>query len=116
MPVAQAQVSNQQKIQQAALEVYRTPAGKLLLDYLKATKINTIMGPASTDAQLRQREGERQVVAEIFQLIEEGEEHAKSLVAAGTDAGAQSDAKPRARTRARTGSRARTNPRSKPKS
>jgi len=48
------------------------PSARLVLDYLTATFLNRIVGPQGSDADLRHREGQRDLVRIIKQRIEHG--------------------------------------------
>lgn len=48
------------------------PDGKAVLEYLKSITINSVLGPNSTDAELRHMEGMRSIVAILSSRIEAG--------------------------------------------
>ena len=50
------------KVDAMFARVFGTGEGKLVLGYLKAELVNTIMGPEATDQALRYREGQRSVI------------------------------------------------------
>lgn len=75
------QPSADQRISAACLECFTTPAGKLVLDYLKVELVNKVMPPESSDAALRYREGQRSVIGILEQRMKEASHAARSLVA-----------------------------------
>jgi hypothetical protein len=52
--------------------VFSLPEGQLILDWLRSFTVNEILGPESSDAALRFREGGRFVVAAIMTRMERG--------------------------------------------
>lgn len=58
------------KLALAFHEVFSTPAGKQVLDYLRASYVHSIMPPEATDQQLRYREGQRSVVGVCDHFIQ----------------------------------------------
>lgn len=57
--------------------VFDTPAGKKLLDWLKAQTINQIGGPDVSSDVLRHMEGQRYVVALMDMYVKRGREVSK---------------------------------------
>jgi hypothetical protein len=58
------------RINEAVARVFKGPAGKAVLDYLKAATLNSVSGPGVTDAALRHLEGQRFIVASLLKRIE----------------------------------------------
>jgi hypothetical protein len=59
------------KISLAFHETFRTPAGRMVLDYLRFHYVQSVMTPAATDAELRYREGQRSIVGLIDTRMKE---------------------------------------------
>jgi hypothetical protein len=57
----------EEQINGAFRSALNSPAGELVVDYLRAITIEMVLGPVATDAELRHREGMRQ----LFQIIEQ---------------------------------------------
>ena len=55
------------------LSTFISPAGKAVLQYLRSITIESVAGPAISDAELRHREGMRFVVGLIETRIKGGE-------------------------------------------
>ena len=60
------------QLNQMVLGACSTPAGRELLEYLKSISTNLVLGPASSDAELRDMEGRRFLVALIEGRLELG--------------------------------------------
>jgi hypothetical protein len=56
----------ERKLNEAVGIIFKGPAGELVMDYLKSITINTIAGPAASDAELRHLEGARWLVAVLI--------------------------------------------------
>ena len=55
------------------MSTFISPAGKAVLQYLRSITIESVAGPAISDAELRHREGMRFVVGLIETRIKGGE-------------------------------------------
>lgn len=55
--------------------VFRSPAAREVLSYLRAVTIEMVAGPEITDAQLRHREGSRYLVGIIEARIAKGKQN-----------------------------------------
>lgn len=55
---------------------------QLVLGYLQMTFLHTIMGPGDSDAALRHREGQRDLVRVILQRIDHGQRQLPAIPAA----------------------------------
>ncbi len=52
--------------------------GLIVLEYLKSITQSRVLGPAASDALLRHMEGQRQLVAQIVSLVEQGRDPGKA--------------------------------------
>lgn len=59
----------EERVDETFLSCFTSPSGVEVLKILRAQFINTILGPTSTDQELRHREGARYVVAYIGERI-----------------------------------------------
>ncbi len=59
-------------LSQAAVRCFRGRDGEAVLAHLRALTLERALGPGATDAQLRHLEGQRQLVAQIINLVERG--------------------------------------------
>lgn len=62
----------EKKLNEMAVAVFGTKAGGAFLDYLKSITLNAVMPPDATDAQLRHREGMRDLVRIIQNRLQAG--------------------------------------------
>lgn len=75
--LAAMQKAEQDQIATMFSGVFDTPAGKKILDWLKAQTINQIGGPDITNDFLRHMEGQRYVVGLIDMYVKRGREVSK---------------------------------------
>lgn len=61
------------RLNSAVLATFRGPAGQLVMQWLRQSYINEILGPEASDGALRHREGQRSVVAAIEMRFKLGE-------------------------------------------
>lgn len=69
------------KINQAFAHTFRpdNPAAQMVLGYLQMTFLHTICGPGDSDAALRHREGQRDLVRVIQQRIDHGQRNLPAI-------------------------------------
>lgn len=69
------------KINQAFAQTFRpdNPAAQMVLGYLQMAFLHTICGPGDTDAALRHREGQRDLVRIIQQRIDHGQRNLPAI-------------------------------------
>ena len=71
------QPSADQRLSLAFQQLFSTPAGKMVLDHLRASFVNSVMPAEASDAQLRYREGQRSVIGIIDTRMKEGSNYAR---------------------------------------
>jgi hypothetical protein len=71
------------------LSCFETPAGQKVLAGLM-NRYGTVLPPTATDAELRHREGQRSVLAEIMKGMADGRERRRNAGSSGSDAGKRS--------------------------
>ena len=64
--------ANDQNISQTVAEVFSSPSGQAVLNYLKSITINMVHGPDVSTESLRHIEGQRFIVGMIEQRISHG--------------------------------------------
>jgi len=52
--------------------VFKGASGEKALNYLKNMTLNRVLPASATDSELRQREGQREIVAHIIRRVENG--------------------------------------------
>jgi hypothetical protein len=67
----------EQRLNASFLGVFNSAAGKEVLDYLKISFVQSVLGPTSSDAELRYREGQRSVIGIIEARILKGSKDAR---------------------------------------
>lgn len=65
------------------VEALGDPAGKAVMEYLESITTRRVMGPESTDGQLRYQEGMRFVVAILSQRIQLGHKEKSNVGQSG---------------------------------
>lgn len=74
-------VERDRRLSIAFNECFSTPAGKMVLDYLRTELVQRVMTPEVTDQALRYREGQRSVVGICDVRIKEGKHYARTVTA-----------------------------------
>lgn len=72
LPVEQAPDDPERTLDLACASVFSSGAGELVLNWLRSAWVHEILGPSSSDAELRYREGGRFVVGALMTRIERG--------------------------------------------
>jgi hypothetical protein len=71
---ARADRADRRALTEAAARCFRGRDGETVLAYLRAITLERALGPGAGDALLRHLEGQRQLVAHLFQLIRRGQD------------------------------------------
>ncbi|WP_291297610.1 hypothetical protein [Elioraea sp.] len=61
---------HEEQISEAMLATFSDGPGARVLAHLRAVTLNRVLGPGASDAELRQHEGRRELVAQIMQRMD----------------------------------------------